>query len=93
MTKEQYDALEQLRHIKKSFSIESFDYWINFSNASTWQFWVNIALLVFPLITLYICIDKSKAFHIGFFGFNIHIWFTYIDQFGVLHGLWQYHTK
>ncbi|MGM0883263.1 MAG: CBO0543 family protein [Bacillota bacterium] len=93
MTQKQQDALEQLRHIKKSLSSESFDYWINFSNASTWQFWVNIALLVLPLITLYIFLDKRRALHIGFFGFNIHIWFTYIDQFGVLHGLWQYPYK
>lgn len=61
-----------------------------FFNAGTWQFWVNIAFLDLPLIALYFLIDKKKALLIGFFGFNVHVWFTNIDQFGVLRGLWNY---
>jgi hypothetical protein len=89
----QQDTLRHLRETSKTHMNEWLEYWMNFSNATTWQFWLNLALLVFPLIVLYFFIDKRNALQIGFFGFNVHVWFTYVDQFGVLHGLWQYPYK
>nr|WP_281378816.1 CBO0543 family protein [Paenibacillus phyllosphaerae] len=37
--------------------------------------------------------DRRKAFLLGFFGLNVHIWFSYIDTYGVEHGAWGYPFK
>lgn len=66
------------------------DYWQQYSNFGTWQFWLALAMAVLPLVLLYFVIDRRKAFHIGFFGFNVHVWFHYIDTYGVRNGLWDY---
>jgi len=55
------------------------EYWRDFSTWETWQFWAIVSMLIVPLIIVYFTIDKNKVFHIGFFGFNIHTWFTYSD--------------
>lgn len=57
---------------------------------STIGFWINVAMLILPLIALLFLIDNSKAFHIGFYGFNIHVWFTYIDAIGIRYALWNH---
>ncbi|QGQ96761.1 hypothetical protein EHS13_18695 [Paenibacillus psychroresistens] len=93
MTKEQQDIFEHLRQAVKEQTSEMLDYWIKYSNANTWQFWVNLALFVLPLIALYFLIDKRKALQFGFFGFNVHVWFTCIDEFGTRYGLWAYPYK
>jgi hypothetical protein len=36
-------------------------------------------MLIIPLVFVYFFIDKEKVFQIGFYGFNIHTWFTYSD--------------
>jgi hypothetical protein len=38
-------------------------------------------------------IDRRKALLIGFFGFNIHVWFTLFDEIAVANGLWNYPYK
>ncbi|MGM0878333.1 MAG: CBO0543 family protein, partial [Bacillota bacterium] len=42
---------------------------------------------------LYFFIDRKKIFLIGFYGFNIHVWFGYIDTWGNNQGLWGYPYK
>jgi len=54
-------------------------YWNEYSNFETWQFWVIILLLVFPLILLYFTVDRKRIFELFFFGYTIHILWTYID--------------
>jgi len=66
------------------------NYWIDYSNPSTWQFWVLVAVLLVPLLILYFKIDKSKVFLIGFYGYNVHVFFTFIDIFGINRGYWHY---
>ncbi|BCJ87537.1 CBO0543 family protein [Effusibacillus dendaii] len=90
MTTEQQQYLDRLNHIQNDLTNAWMDYWKHFSHVGTWQFWVNVIILVLPLIVLYFLIDRKKAFHIGFFGFNVHVWFNYIDTFGVWYGLWNY---
>jgi hypothetical protein len=46
-----------------------------------------------PLVTLILFIDRKKIFHLGFYGYSIHIFFAMIDAFGVLRGLWIYPYK
>ncbi|MDC3418000.1 CBO0543 family protein [Aquibacillus salsiterrae] len=66
------------------------DYWLEYSFFDSWQFWCTLAMLVVPLILLYFKMDRSKALLLGFFGFNVHVWFTYIDTFGVKLNFWNY---
>lgn len=66
------------------------NYWLDYSNPSTWQFWVLVAILLVPLVILYIGIDKSKVFLIGFYGYSVHVFFTFIDVYGINSGYWHY---
>jgi hypothetical protein len=90
MGTEQTKQLIELNKLNEKVSILTFDYWQSYSNLNTWQFWFLFAMLVLPLIALYFFIDRKKIFLIGFFGFNIHVWFHYSDAFGVTHALWNY---
>lgn len=54
-------------------------YWHEYSGLSTWQFWVVLALLVSPLVLLYFTVDRSNIFEMLFFGYTVHILWTYID--------------
>jgi hypothetical protein len=55
------------------------DYWKDFSTWEDWHFWAIVLMLIIPLVFVYFFIDKEKVFQIGFYGFNIHTWFTYSD--------------
>ncbi|WP_442600206.1 hypothetical protein [Neobacillus sp. D3-1R] len=54
-------------------------YWNHYSDFDTWPFWVAVLLLFVPLIILYKKIDRKKIFEIFFFGYTVHIMWTYID--------------
>lgn len=89
----QTDFLNKIKDLELKHSNAWFEYWKTYSNFSTWQFWVNLVLLLLPLVALYFFIDKKRALLLGFFGLNVHIWFTYIDAFGVTQGFWIYAYK
>jgi hypothetical protein len=84
---------EHLNNLYKDASKSSHHYWLSYSNMSTWQFWVLLALIILPIASLYFLLDRKRALLIGFFGLNVHVWFTYIDTFGVTNGLWNYPYK
>lgn len=90
MSPEQRKLLDQITDAQESLTNLMLEYWKLYSHMGTWQFWVNVAMLVVPLIVIYFFIDRRRAFHIGFFGLNVHIWFTYIDATGIRFGLWDY---
>ncbi|SES64748.1 hypothetical protein SAMN05216389_101237 [Oceanobacillus limi] len=54
-------------------------YWKEYSNFDSWQFWFVLALLIIPLIILYMVVDRSRIFEVLFFGFSVHILWTYVD--------------
>lgn len=66
---------------KKSEELNSslLSYWYKFSYLDTWQFWAVVGLLIIPLIILYFYVDRTRIFEILFFGFSIHLLWTYID--------------
>ncbi|MFB5191643.1 CBO0543 family protein [Alicyclobacillus fastidiosus] len=68
-------------------------YWSLYSGPGTWQFWFNCFILIAPLTVLYVQLDRRKALLIGFYGFNVHIWFGLIDAFGSGRALWTYPYK
>jgi hypothetical protein len=93
MPTEQQLYLDKLRTTEEGVSSSWVDYWIHYSNMTTWQFWVNTLFLLIPLVMLWFFIDRKRVFMIGFYGFNIHVWLTYIDLFGSRNGFWEYPHK
>lgn len=54
-------------------------YWKEYSGFGTWQFWVVVSLMVFPLILLYFTVDRKRLFEIFFFGYTVHLLWTNVD--------------
>jgi len=67
-----YEKQEELQSLMSS-------YWSQFSHMGTWQFWVVLAFLVLPLILLYFTVDRKRIFEVFFFGFVVHMLWTYVD--------------
>lgn len=55
------------------------NYWKNYSSWNDWQFWVVFSLLVIPLILLYFTVDRKRIFEVFFFGYTVHMLWSYID--------------
>lgn len=77
-------------HLREESTRHLTEYWREYSNFSTLQFWIMVAILVIPLIILIIKIDKEKLFVVCFYGYSIHITFAYLDLYGVNKGLWGF---
>ncbi|WP_421378294.1 CBO0543 family protein [Bacillus salacetis] len=86
----QKKMIDTLNEKQKAFTQDWMDYWTQYSALDTWQFWFLVVMFFLPLIILYFKLDRRKAFQLGFFGFNIHVWLGYIDRFGVNKGFWEY---
>ncbi|MCA0174001.1 CBO0543 family protein [Bacillus sp. RAR_GA_16] len=87
------DREKQFEHIvslKKELESTTIEYWRQFSDYSTWQFWVILAMLIIPLIVLFLFIDRKKIFLLGFFGFSVHVLAAYLDALGVRKSWWDY---
>jgi hypothetical protein len=56
-----------------------FDYWKEYSDLGTWQFWVVLSLLIIPLLILFFTIDRNRIFELFFFGYTVHVLWAYID--------------
>ncbi|MDG5788822.1 hypothetical protein QA612_15225 [Evansella sp. AB-P1] len=56
-------------------------YWNDYSHMGTWQFWSVVLILVLPLILLIILVDRERIFEIFFYGYTIHILWTYAANF------------
>ncbi|WP_079506045.1 hypothetical protein [Mesobacillus jeotgali] len=57
-----------------------YSYWKQYSDLGNWQFWLVLAFFLLPLIFLYFVIDRKRIFEIFFFGYTVHILWTYINQ-------------
>ncbi|WP_242447705.1 hypothetical protein [Priestia endophytica] len=87
MTTNQQEYLEKIHNIQEKLANTRTEYWHHYSNVNYWQFWVVLSAFILPLVILYFLIDRKKAFHLGFYGFNVHVWFHYMDTAGVYNGL------
>ena len=83
MTTEQEKQLSKILTQQENVIEMWVEYWKAFSTWDTWQFWAIILVWVIPLIVIYFAIDKRKIFQIGFYGFNIHAWFSYSDAIAI----------
>ena len=93
MTAEQSKQFEQLNKLTEELTQSQIGYWQQYSNLNSWQFWFSVCLLVLPLVCLYLFIDRRKALLLGFYGFNVHVWFTKFDEIAIANGLWNYPYK
>lgn len=90
MTEQQLEFLKKLRSVSQELSQDQIKYWQLFSHYEAWQFWVQVLMIVIPLIVLFVFIDKDRTLLLGFFGLNFHVWFSYTNRIGVGLGLWGY---
>lgn len=92
--KEHLESYNKIKSMQEQLSKIQSDYWYDFSGFDTWQFWVIlIFFFLAPLISLFFLLDQKERFSVGFFGFNIHVWFGYIDRIGSENGYWGYPYK
>ncbi|MBU9713041.1 hypothetical protein [Evansella tamaricis] len=54
-------------------------YWHDYSHTGTWQFWFSLILLVLPVIILFFTVDRKRVFELLFYGYTVHILWTYIS--------------
>ncbi|EDL63539.1 CBO0543 family protein [Bacillus sp. SG-1] len=90
MDKKQMDLLHTIRTSTENLTNLQLDYWKIYSGFTSWKFWLEIAMLVIPLIILLLFIDRKRALLLGFFGLNYHVWFAYTNAAGIRLGLWEY---
>lgn len=90
---EQQTQFNELVDKHKDIAQSWIDYWFQYSSFDTWQFWANFIMLITPLVVLYFFMDRSRAFHLGFFGFSHHVLALYLDGFGTRQAFWEYPYK
>ncbi|GIQ69304.1 hypothetical protein DUZ99_04800 [Xylanibacillus composti] len=90
MSEQQREMLERINEMQRQLTSTWIDYWREYSSFSTWQFWVNVLMFVVPLVVLFMILDKRRALQIGFFGYSVHVLFTYIDSISHRFGYGQY---
>jgi len=86
------DALEKLNYMQDKLTNSWIDYWHRYS-VGTWQFWVSTLILLLPLVILYFTLNRKRAMLLGFYGYTVHVLFSYIDAYGTSHSLWSYPFK
>jgi hypothetical protein len=86
----QQEQFDQIQSIKLELEKTYADYWQKFSDFGSWQFWLVLAMFIFPLIILYFKIDRSKILLLGFFGYSIHVLTAYTDALGIRKLWWDY---
>lgn len=55
-------------------------YWQQYSAMGDWQFWLVLILLISPLLLLYFAVDRKRIFEVFFFGYSVHMLWTYVDM-------------
>jgi hypothetical protein len=82
--------LKKLEKLEAETAKSWLDYWQHYSDFSTWQFWFILALFTVPLIFIWFFLDRTRPFYLGFYGFAVHIFFTYMDALGSTRAYWTY---
>ncbi|MBC8059740.1 MAG: hypothetical protein H7Y18_03655 [Clostridiaceae bacterium] len=93
MGKEQLEEFNNLVKLEKELTKGWIKYWNEYSAYDDWHFWILVVLSILPLIVLFLFMDRRRMFHLGFFGFNVHICHSYIDIAAVNLGKWTYPYK
>ncbi|UFT99774.1 hypothetical protein KO561_02010 [Radiobacillus kanasensis] len=54
-------------------------FWSEYSGLGTWQFWVVLSSFILPLIVLWFIVDRKRIFEVFFFGYTVHLLWSYIN--------------
>src|SRR5690625_2724206 len=77
---------EQIRNKQNELNSLLNDYWNDYSAIGTWQFWIVLTFLIVPLVILYFAVDRKRIFELFFFGYTVHILWSYtgiiIERYG-----------
>src|SRR5699024_3232398 len=90
MNDNQLELLKVIRSISRELSQYQIEYWHLYSYVGMWQFWVEVLMIIIPLIILFFSIDKSKAVLLCFFGLNYQVWLYDTKCIFVGLRLWEY---
>jgi len=93
MGEKQLYEFNKIVEMEKKLTQECIKYWNQYSSYNNWHFWLLVILSILPLIVLFFFIDRRRMFHLGFFGFSIHILHSYVDVAAVNLGMWTYPYK
>lgn len=61
MTRDQQERLDDILSQQDQVVRMWMDYWKDFSNWETWQFWAIVLMLIVPLIVIYFSIKKQSV--------------------------------
>ena len=90
MEKERLSRFDEIVKMGKEGQEALNQYWLDYALYSSFEYWLMVSFLGFPLIFLILKINKEKLFQILFFGYSVHICFGYEDLFGRNMGFWNY---
>ncbi|MBB6452436.1 hypothetical protein HNQ94_000881 [Salirhabdus euzebyi] len=93
MTINQQEDIQIIKDLQSDLMNAWMEYWNAYSDFNTWQFWVIVGFLLIPLVLIILFLNREKAFFLGFYGFNVHVWFTYADTIGGSFNAWFYPYK
>ncbi|WP_088036460.1 hypothetical protein [Evansella clarkii] len=54
-------------------------YWNEYSSPATWEFSIVLSATLLPLILIYFFVDRRRIFEIFFFGYTVHVLWTYVS--------------
>ncbi|GAA0466219.1 hypothetical protein [Alkalibacillus silvisoli] len=77
----QQEHFNQIMELTEQLHEQIETYWHQFSSFDTWQFWVNLFLVILPLIILYFAIDRTRIFEILFYGLSVHMLWNYSSNY------------
>lgn len=81
----------KINHASEKVSSLISSYWHEHSDWSSWQFWIILAFLILPLIVLLIKLDKEKSLQVLFFGYTVHMLWTYLEIVLIRLGYMDHH--
>ena len=70
---------KEINESSKKVTSLMYSYWHEHSDWGNWQFWVLLLCLLVPLVVLLIKLDRNRTFEILFFGYTVHMLWTYTD--------------
>ena len=79
MERDQY--IDQIFNKQEELSTIVQSYWSEYSHMGTWHFWLVTSFLIIPLVILVFTVDRKRIFEVLFFGFVVHMLWTYVAQF------------
>ncbi|WP_052144891.1 hypothetical protein [Halalkalibacter okhensis] len=86
----QKEFINKVNEARLDTNLLSDEYWATYSDPTTWQFWYLIALLIIPLVALYVLLNRKRFFEILFYGYTLHVLFTYFDAYMSRYGFWEH---